>query len=104
MSHPQPTLSSSSNFQLIINNALDKYKKRTKNDLLAHPLAAQIQTCNSPDAILAALQQKVNDLDQSRNSDERLSRWLDPTVNVLYALSSTIAAGVGLVCLSTSTL
>ena len=104
MSHAQPTLSSSSNFQLIINNALDKYKKRTKNDLLAHLLASQIQTCNSPDAILAVLQQQVNELDQSRSSDERWSRWLDPTVNVLYALSSTIAAGVGLVCLSTSTL
>ena len=104
MSHPQPTLSSSSNFQLIINNALDKYKKRTKNDLLAHPLAAQIQICNSPGAILAVLQQQVNSPDQSRSNDERWSRWLDPTVNVLYALSSTIAAGVGLVCLSTSTL
>ena len=104
MSHAQPTLSSSSNFQLVINNALDKYKKRTKNDLLAHPLAAQIQTCNSPGAILAVLQQQVNDLDQSRSGDERWSRWLDPTVNVLYALSSTIAAGVGLVCLNTSTL
>ena len=32
---------SSSNFQLIINNALKAYEKRTKNDLLAHPLAAQ---------------------------------------------------------------
>ena len=104
MSHLQSTLSSTSNFQLVINNALDKYKKRTKNDLLAHPLAAQLQTCNSPDAILAVLQQQVNGLDQSRSSDERWSRWMDPTVNVLYALSSTIAAGVGLVCLSTFTL
>ena len=104
MSHLQSTLSSTSNFQLVINNALDKYKKRTKNDLLAHPLAAQLQTCNSPGAILVVLQQQVNGLDQSRSSDERWSRWMDPTVNVLYALSSTIAAGVGLVCLSTFTL
>ena len=104
MSHAQPTLSSSSNFQLVINNALDKYKKRTKNDLLAHPLAAQLQTCDSSGAILAVLQQQVNGLDQSRSNGERWSRWLDPTVNVLYALSSTIAAGVGLVCLNTSTL
>ena len=104
MSHAQPTLSSSSNFQLVINNALDKYKKRTKNDLLAHPLAAQIQTCNSPGEILAVLQQQINGQDQSRSSDERWSRWLGPTVSVLYALSSTIAAGVGLVCLRTFTL
>jgi hypothetical protein len=100
MSHAQPIASSSSNFQLIINNALDKYKKRTKNDLLAHPLAAQLQSCDSPSAILEVLQQQVHGLDQSRSGDERWSRWLDPTVNVLYALSSTLAAGVGLVCLT----
>ena len=101
MSHPQPPASSSSNFQLIINNALDKYKTRTKNDLLAHPLAIQLQSCNSPSDILAVLQQQVQGLDQTLSSDERWSRWLDPTVNVLYALSSTLAAGIGLVRLKT---
>jgi hypothetical protein len=101
MSHAHATGSSSSNFQLILNNALDKYKKRTKNDLLAHPLAAQLQSCNSPSAILAVLQQQLQGLGQSQSSDERWSRWLDPTVNVVYALSSTLAAGAGLVCLRT---
>jgi hypothetical protein len=100
MSHAQSTASSSSpNFQLIINNALDKYKKRTKRDLLAHPLAAQLQSCESSSAILAILHQQVQGLDQSRNNDERWSRWLDPTINILYALSSTLGTGVGLVCL-----
>ena len=97
MSHALPTASSSSNFQLIINNALDNYKKRTKNDLLAHPLAAQLQSCNSPGAILAILQQQVQELDHSRSNDERWSKWLEPTVDVLYALSSSLGEGVGLV-------
>ena len=103
MSHAHPTASSSSstNFQLIINNALDKYKKRTKNDLITHPLAAQIQSCDTPSAILAILQQQVQGLDHSRSSDERWSKWLDPTVNVIYVLSSTLAAGVSLVCIET---
>ena len=101
MSHAQPTVSSSSNFELIINNALEKYKKRTKSDLITHPLAVQLQSCNSPNAILAVLQQQVQELGQPRNCDERLSRWLDPTVNVIYVLSSTIAAGVSLVCVRT---
>ena len=101
MSHTRPTISSSSNFQLVVNNALDKYKKRTKNDLIAHPLAAQLQSCNSPSAILVVLQQQVLELGQSRSSDERWSRWLDPTVSVIYALSSTVAACVSLVCLRT---
>ena len=103
MSHTHATtsssLASSSNFQMIINNALDEYKKRTKSDLLAHPLAIQLQACHSSGAILAVLQQQVRELDQSRSSDERWSRWLDPTVYVLYSLSSTLGAGVGLVCL-----
>ena len=100
MSHPQPTASSSSlNFQLIINNALDKYKKRTGNDLLAHPLATQLQSCHSPSSILAVLHQQLQGQDQSRSSDDRWSGWLDPTINVLHTLSSTVGAGVGLVCL-----
>ena len=98
MSHTHPTATSSSDFQLIINNALDTYKKRTKKDLLAHPFAARLRTCDSPAAILAILQEQVQGLDQTQRSDERWSRWLDPTVNVLFAFSGTLSAGVGLVC------
>jgi hypothetical protein len=105
MSHGHPTASSSynqaSNFQLIINNALDAYKKRTKNDLLTHPLVTELQYCNSPSTILAVLHQQLQGLDQPRTSDERWTRWLDPTVNVLYTLSGTLGEGVGLVCIRT---
>jgi hypothetical protein len=101
MSHSQLTPTSSSNFQLIINNALEAYKKRTKNDLLAHPLAHQLQACDSPATILAIFQQQVLGLDQS-GSDDRWTKWLDPTVNVLFAFSATLGAGVGLVCSRTS--
>lgn len=100
MSHTHPAATSSPNFQLIFNNAVKAYGKRTKNDLLAHPLAAQLQECNSPSAILDVLQQQVQDLNQFRMTDERWTKWLDPTVNVLYALSGTLGEGVGLVCLS----
>ena len=101
MSHSPLTRAStsSSNFQLIINNALKAYEKRTKNDLLAHPLASRLQACDSPNAILAVLQQQVQGLDQSRSSDDRWIKWLDPTVNILYALSGTLGVGVGLVSL-----
>ena len=99
---------SSSNFQSFFNAALKAYEKKTKKDLLAHPLAAQLQACKSPSDILAILQEKVNEFDQSRSADERLSQWLNPTINVLYSFSATLGAGVGLVgtlmvSLSTST-
>jgi hypothetical protein len=101
MSHSHITASSSNNFQLIINDALNSYKKHTKKDLLSHPLAAQLQACNSPGDILAVLHQQVQGLDQSRSPDDRWTKWLDPTVNVLYTLSETLGEGVSLVSLRT---
>jgi hypothetical protein len=99
MSHTRPTSTSSNNFQLIFNNALKVYERRTKKDLLAHPLAAQLQDCDSHSSILIVLQQQFQELNQSQSSDERLTKWLDPTVKVLYTFSETLGEGVGLVCL-----
>jgi hypothetical protein len=90
-------LTSTSNFQSIFNAALKAYKKKTKKDLLAHPLAAQLQACKSPGDILTVLQDKVKEFDESRSADERLSQWLNPTTNVLFAFSATLGQGVGLV-------
>jgi hypothetical protein len=103
MSHTHPTPSSSSNFQAIFNAALKAYEKHTKKDLLAHPLAAELQSCSSPSAILAVLQQQVQELNRSRGSNEGLTKWLDPTVHVLHAFSGTLGEGIGLVCLTTGT-
>ncbi|KAI0276889.1 hypothetical protein BGY98DRAFT_934745 [Russula aff. rugulosa BPL654] len=89
MSHAHP-ISTSSNFQLIFDNALESYKKRTKKDLLTHPLAAQLQDCRSPSSILDVLQQQLQELNQSRQRSERWTRWLDPTVKVLHAFSETL--------------
>ena len=95
--------STSSNFQSIFDAALKAYEKKTKKDLLTHPLAAQLQACNTPGDILAVLQDKVNELDQSMSANEKLSQWLNPTINVLYSFSATIGAGVGLVSAVNST-
>ena len=100
MSNTQPTATSPPNFQLVFNNALKTYEKQTKRDLLAHPLAAQLQACQSPSSIRVVLQQQIQELNQSRTRDDRLTKWLDPTVNVLYAFSATLGEGVGLVCFS----
>jgi hypothetical protein len=99
MSHTHPT-STSSNFQLIFDDALKAYEKRTKKDLPTHPLAAQLQDCNSPSSILGVLQQQIQEADKSERRNERWTRWLDPTVKVLHAFSETLGEGVTLVCLS----
>ena len=98
MSHTHPAPSSSSSFQLILNNALKTYQRRTKKDLFSHPLASQLQSCKSPSNILIVLQQQVQELNQAQSSDERFTKWLDPTVNVLFTLSETLGVGVSLVC------
>ena len=99
MSQTHPNASSSSNYRSVLNAALDAYEKKTKSKLLTHPLAAQLQSCDSPTAILSILQDLIQQFDHRRRTDERLTNWLNPTVNVLYAFSSTIGQGVGLVSL-----
>ena len=72
----------------MINNALNKYKQRTKTDLRAHPLAAQLESCDSPSAILAVLQEQAQGLDQSRSTDERWTKWLDrPLTSSMLSLA-----------------
>ena len=89
--------STSSNFLAIFNAALETYEKTTKNKLFTHPLAAQLQSCDSPADILSVLQGLVQQVGQNCSNDRRLIKWLDPTVNVLFAFSATLGEGVGLV-------
>ena len=104
MSHSHPTTAtSSSNFQVILNNALNAYKERTKKDLLFHPLASQLEACNTPADILAVLHQQVRTLERSPDRDDRWTKWLDPTVNVICTLSGGLGEGFGLVSLRTWT-
>ncbi len=98
MSQTHPSASSSSNFQPLFNAALDTYEK-TKCKLLTHPLAAQLQACHSPTAVSSVLQDIIQQFDRRRSSDQRLTDWLNPTVNVLSAFSDLIGQGVGLVSL-----
>jgi hypothetical protein len=97
--HPNASSSSGSNFQSVLNAALDAYDKKTKSKLLAHPLAAQFQSCDSPTAIISILQDIIQQFYRRHRSDEKLTNWLNPTINVLYAFSSTLGQGLGLVSL-----
>lgn|SRR6266851_7958796 len=101
MSHTHPTAVSPSNFNLIFNSALEAYTKRTLNDLLSHPLTTQLEACDSPSTVLTLLEQQVQELNESRANGERWTKWLGPTVNVLYVLSETLREDVSLVFFST---
>ncbi|KAH9958868.1 hypothetical protein BC827DRAFT_545272 [Russula dissimulans] len=94
-STPTPS-PSRSNLDFIFSSAFQSYKKKTGSDIISHPLATEIEACHSPDAILAALRRKISALGQSRSDDERSTKWLIPTVNVLYSFSGALGEGVGL--------
>ncbi|KAH9014038.1 hypothetical protein EDB84DRAFT_1680251 [Lactarius hengduanensis] len=99
---PATTLSeSSSNIEGIFDAALKSYKKKTKNDLKNHDLFKQLEACDSPAAILAVFQAARFDFSPTA-SDDRLKKWLVPTINVLYAFSGTLGEGVALVNIDSS--
>ena len=99
MSQKASTSAASSHFQAIFGAALKSYEKQTKKDLIAHPLASQLQSCDSTSAILALLKDQVREFDRAHSGDERLTNWLNPTVSVLFAFSAAISGGISLVSL-----
>jgi hypothetical protein len=94
MSRAHPT-SSSCNFQLVFDNVLKAYKKRTKKDLLTHPLAHRLEGCHSVSSILTVLQEQVQELNESQRN-KRFTKWLDPTVKVLHAFSRILRSLVSI--------
>jgi hypothetical protein len=90
---------SSSHIESIFDAALKSYKKKTKKDLKNHDLFKQLETCDSPAAILAVFQASRFD---RTGDDDALKKWLVPTINVLYAFSETIGEGVSLVNIDSS--
>jgi hypothetical protein len=91
------TSTPSINFDTLFAAALKAYKKHTKKDITSNPLATELQSCNTSSAIVAILRNQVQDFDHSQGADEKWTKWLDPTVNVLLGFSATLGNGVGVV-------
>ncbi|KAI0293108.1 hypothetical protein BC826DRAFT_1175874, partial [Russula brevipes] len=94
--NPTEAVASSSNHDVIFENALKVYKRKTGKDLTSDPLLRRLETCNSPGSILATLRGQIPDFDQPGTRNDRLANWLDPTVNLLLSFSSTIGGAVSL--------
>ena len=97
MSASPSASTSQSNFVAIYNAALESYKRKTKKDLASHPLLPSLQSCDSAEAILTVLRDQIPAFSQSQNGDDGLTKWVAPTVNVLYAFSATLGQGIGIV-------
>ena len=96
MSHP----SSSSSFQPLFNAALQDYENQTGTKLDEHPLAKQLDSCDSVDSITAVLQEHAQKFQEFRGEDGKIMKSLKCAVHVLYTLSTSTALGegIGLVC------
>lgn len=89
--------SSSLNFRLILDAALDDYVKQTGVDLTKHPLSDELQRCGSPEEVLRLLQKREKAFKDYRD-ESRLINCLGPVVQVVHAFSSTLCQGTSLVC------
>ena len=102
MSPTSPENPDRANYQSVFDSALQEYKKKTRKDLPSNPLCHKLQSCDSPDDIIITLRQQIPGFDQSASgsNEDRLTKWLDPTVKVISAFSATIGGVVALVCLA----
>ena len=88
---------STDNFFSIFNAALNEYQRLTKKSLDTNPFAAQLDTCQNPEAISTLFRTQAQAFTKFREGDERLMSWLDPTIHILSTFSDTLGEGVGLV-------
>jgi hypothetical protein len=91
--------SQSSRFQALFESALQDYQSQTGTTLADHPLAQQLQNCDSADSVTAVLQEKARALSEFRGDDGKTMKSLNRVVSVLYPLSASSALGdaIGLV-------
>ena len=98
MSSSIPTAGpSTDDFTAIFNAATDEYQKLTGKRLDTHPFAAQLDTCQNPEAISNVFRAQEQAFSKILKGDERLMGWLDPTIHILFTLSAMLGEGIGLV-------
>ena len=92
--------SSSSSFQALFNAALEDYTNKTGTKLLHHPLAKQLDKCDSVESISTLLQVQAREFREFQGEDGRIMKPLKRVVHVLYtfSISPVFGEGVGLVC------
>jgi hypothetical protein len=97
MSNP----SSSESFRFLFEAALQDYEKKTGTKLVDHPLAKQLEKCDSVDSITSILQDQAQVFRKFQGDDGNVMKSLKCSVDVLYTLSTNTALGegIGLVCL-----
>jgi len=94
-------LSESFDFDALFQYALEEYEKETKINLARHPLALQLERCDSVESMITrTLQEQAKAFSEFRGSNHKVIKLLKNAVQALHKLSGTAALGasIGLVC------
>ena len=91
MGDPGP--SPSSRLQVLFESALQDYEKQTGTKLTEHPLARQLETCDSVESVTAVIQGQGRDFGEFKGSEGKVSKSLQRAVSVLYPLSTSAVLG-----------
>jgi len=99
---PSPSTSCSnlaSVFPQLFRSALQTYKKTAGKDITSHPLHIELESCDSPGAVLTVLRRQIFSFGQSQVGDdsEPFAKCLIPTLNSQYPVRISRHQGVGLV-------
>ena len=92
-------LSPSSHLQVLFEAALRDYEKQTGTKLAEHPLARQLETCNSIESVTAVIQGQARDFGEFKGCESKVTKSLLRAVSILYPLSAALCEAVPLVCL-----
>ncbi len=92
MSNPSP----SESFRFLFEAALQDYEKKTGTKLVDHPLAKQLEKCDSVHSITSALQDQAQVFRKFQGDDGNVMKSLKCSVDVLYTLSTNTALGEGI--------
>jgi len=93
MSHPDHSY-----FQQLFDAALQDYERQTGKKLVDHPLAKQLEACESADSVTNVLQEQARGFHRSSGDHGKIMKSLKYAVDVLDRLSTNvIGPSIGLV-------
>jgi hypothetical protein len=81
--------SGSAHLRVLYEASLQEYEKQTDITLANHPLAGQLQHCDSVESVTAILREELRAHSEFRDGD-RIIKLLNSIVSVLCTLSATV--------------
>jgi hypothetical protein len=81
--------SGSAHLQTLFESALQAYEKKTGVTLTQHPLAQQLQDCQSTQEVITLLQGQLQAFDESRR--DKVSKTIKTTLSILTPLSAAVS-------------